>query len=92
MNNSSEMNLRKAVNPMTHKYLQILPAILTSLLIAFTAVPVNAQTKTTHPAPSPHEPAIDQLVAPIALYPDALLAQLLMASTYPLEVVEATTP
>src|SRR5258708_33516971 len=32
---------------------------------------------------------IDQLVAPIALYPDALLAQTLMAATYPLEVVEA---
>ncbi len=32
---------------------------------------------------------IEQLVAPIALYPDALLAQILMASTYPLEVVEA---
>jgi uncharacterized membrane protein YgcG len=29
------------------------------------------------------------LVAPIALYPDALVAQVLMASTYPLEVVEA---
>jgi uncharacterized membrane protein YgcG len=32
---------------------------------------------------------IDQLVAPVALYPDSLLAQVLMASTYPLEVVEA---
>ena len=32
---------------------------------------------------------LDQLVAPIALYPDTLLSQLLMASTYPLEVVEA---
>jgi hypothetical protein len=32
---------------------------------------------------------LDQLVAPIALYPDSLLAQVLMASTYPLEVVEA---
>ena len=30
-----------------------------------------------------------QLVAPIALYPDALLSQILMDSTYPLEVVEA---
>ena len=29
------------------------------------------------------------LVAPIALYPDSLLAQALMASTYPLEVAEA---
>ena len=33
---------------------------------------------------------IDALVAPIALYPDELLAQIFMASTYPLEVVEAS--
>jgi len=32
---------------------------------------------------------LDQLVAPIALYPDELLAQVLMASTYPLQVVQA---
>ena len=32
---------------------------------------------------------LDALVAPIALYPDTLLAQILMASTYPLEVVQA---
>lgn len=32
---------------------------------------------------------LDQLLAPIALYPDSLLAQVLMASTYPLDVVEA---
>ena len=32
---------------------------------------------------------LDALVAPIALYPDALLSEILMASTYPLEVVEA---
>jgi uncharacterized membrane protein YgcG len=32
---------------------------------------------------------LEQLVAPIALYPDALLAQILMASTYPLEIVSA---
>lgn len=30
-----------------------------------------------------------QMLAPIALYPDSLIAQILMASTYPLEVVEA---
>jgi hypothetical protein len=36
------------------------------------------------------EPAqLDQLLAPIALYPDTLLSQTLMASTYPLEVVQA---
>jgi hypothetical protein len=32
---------------------------------------------------------LDALLAPIALYPDDLLAQVLIASTYPLEVVEA---
>ena len=36
---------------------------------------------------SPRE--LDSLLAPIALYPDPLLSQILMASTYPLEVVEA---
>jgi hypothetical protein len=34
-------------------------------------------------------PELDQMLAPIALYPDSLLAQILMASTYPLEVVQA---
>ncbi|MBF0480671.1 MAG: DUF3300 domain-containing protein, partial [Desulfovibrionaceae bacterium] len=32
---------------------------------------------------------LTQLLAPIALYPDPLLSQVLMASTYPLEIVEA---
>src|SRR5581483_9185396 len=31
---------------------------------------------------------LDSLVAPIALYPDPLLAQSLAASTYPLEVIQ----
>ena len=39
------------------------------------------------PALRPEE--IDQLMAPIALYPDDLLAQVLAASTYPLEIVQA---
>lgn len=32
---------------------------------------------------------LSQMLAPLALYPDALIAQILMASTYPLEIVEA---
>src|SRR6266436_2756516 len=32
---------------------------------------------------------LDQLLAPLALYPDTLLAQILIAATYPLEVVKA---
>lgn len=35
-------------------------------------------------------PELQALVAPVALYPDALLAQMLMAATYPLEVASAT--
>src|SRR5258708_1923836 len=33
---------------------------------------------------------LDNLVAPIALYPDPLLSQILVASTYPLELVQAS--
>ena len=32
---------------------------------------------------------LDSLVAPIALYPDPILSQVLVASTYPIEIVEA---
>ncbi|MCK5498237.1 MAG: DUF3300 domain-containing protein, partial [Gammaproteobacteria bacterium] len=35
------------------------------------------------------EAELDQMMAPIALYPDSLLAQILMASTYPADVTEA---
>ena len=42
----------------------------------------------TQPVPfKPEE--LEQIVAPIALYPDSLLAQVFMASTYPLEIVQA---
>jgi uncharacterized membrane protein YgcG len=44
---------------------------------------------TSAPAKTFSQQELDQLLAPIALYPDALLAQIFMASTYPLEVVEA---
>jgi Protein of unknown function (DUF3300) len=41
------------------------------------------------PAPVLSQAQLDQIVAPIALYPDPPLAQIMMTSTYPLEVVEA---
>jgi len=41
-------------------------------------------------APSFSQPQLDQMMAPIALYPDSLVGQILMASTYPLEIVEAS--
>src|SRR5262245_30014620 len=52
----------------------------------------QVMTTTTNEAPpdTPKIPAeqLDSLVAPIALYPDPLLAQTLAASTYPLEVIQ----
>ncbi len=41
------------------------------------------------PAPAFTQQELDQMLAPIALYPDSLLSQIMMAATYPLEVVEA---
>lgn len=52
--------------------------------------PFGAAWAQEAPPPPPLSPAqLEQLVAPVALYPDSLLSQVLMASTYPLEVVEA---
>lgn len=55
-------------------------------------MPVQAQS--AYPAVPPAPPLytqqqLDQMLAPVALYPDSLLAQVLMAATYPLEVVQA---
>jgi hypothetical protein len=58
---------------------------------------ISACTPSPHfaQAPSPPDQAakipsdqLDSLVAPIALYPDPLLAQVLTASTYPLEIIQ----
>ncbi len=51
------------------------------------ATPSRADAQDAAPQFSTEQ--LEQLVAPIALYPDAVLTQLLMASTYPLEIVEA---
>jgi hypothetical protein len=51
------------------------------------APPAGAPQPATQPLMPPAQ--LDNLVAPIALYPDPLLGQVLAASTYPLELVEA---
>ena len=48
----------------------------------------ESQEMTTEEAPKVPNDQLDSLVAPIALYPDAMLAQTLAASTYPLEVMQ----
>ena len=45
--------------------------------------PVQATAQTQSPE------QLQRLVAPIALYPDSLVAQILAASTYPTQIVEA---
>ncbi len=48
------------------------------------------QPGTAQPATAPvKQEELDQVLAAIALYPDPLVSQILMASTYPLEVVQA---
>lgn len=49
----------------------------------------QAQAAPAPVAPTYTQQQLDQMLAPIALYPDQLLGQILMASTYPLEVVDA---
>jgi len=58
-------------------------------LILLMAVPPGTIAQEMKDQPVFKQEELDQMLAPIALYPDSLLAQVLMASTYPLEVVQA---
>src|SRR6266550_1776459 len=59
------------------------------LLALVSTAPGHAQTQAAPGAGDYSAEQLDQMVAPIALYPDDLLGQILMAATYPLEVVQA---
>ena len=62
---------------------QLLAAIIT--IASFNAAPSFAQ------APGQYPPAeLDRLVSRIALYPDPLLAQILAASTFPEQILDAS--
>jgi hypothetical protein len=61
-----------------------------SLALAQSFAPISPPAEAQSAAPQLLAPdQLDDLVAPIALYPDPLLGQALAASTYPLEIVEA---
>src|SRR5688572_23189602 len=64
---------------------------LFSLWLAFLTSSCQSQTatriSTTETVISRAE--LDQMLAPIALYPDTVLSHILIAATYPLEVVQA---
>src|SRR5262245_29854682 len=71
-------------------------ALVVPIALSGASLPVLAQDQQGQPQPQQQpqqqpltQQQVQQLVAPIALYPDALLAQVLTASTYPLEVTLA---
>ena len=70
---------------MKRTLIKSLALFLTFLLVA----PQGVMAKSEGGDKSFKQEELEQLVAPIALYPDSLVAQILMASTYPLEVVQA---
>src|SRR5256885_6322202 len=70
-----ETLLRHALKPLL--------VLLVSVSVAFAQTPPAPRR-----APATQQ-ELDQMLAPIALYPDSLLSQIFMASTYPLEVIEA---
>jgi hypothetical protein len=79
-------------------------AVLMSFLLVLTTFPVGANAQNASPSgtqntsssspPEEYQPLtaeeLDAIVAPIALYPDALVAQILGAATFPYEIVDAT--
>src|SRR6185436_17369200 len=61
-----------------------------SVLIMLLAFPPGITAQQQQAASATFKPEeLDQLLAAIALYPDPLISQILMASTYPLEIVQA---
>jgi hypothetical protein len=69
---------------------RIVAGLVVLILGASAALGEDLQSSTADQVSPPlSREQLDQMLAPIALYPDPLLADILMAATYPLEVVEA---
>ena len=62
---------------------------LIALLILLLAAPSGVLGQETGAATAFRPEELSQMLAPIALYPDSLLAEVLVAATFPLEVVAA---
>lgn len=63
--------------------------ILKSVVAGLFAMLLTLPGAIAQERPAFSQQELDQMLAPIALYPDSLLSQVLMAATYPLEVVQA---
>jgi len=84
------MNLQRPRSGFRRRALYGVIAIVCVASLQWSSPLILAQeeTTTTEEAPKIPNEQLDSLVAPIALYPDAMLAQTLAASTYPLEVMQ----
>jgi len=74
------------------KLATIIHLALGLLIISFFSLPPQSLAQDSdylEPSEKYSREELTQMLAPIALYPDALLSQVLMASTYPIEVIEA---
>jgi hypothetical protein len=73
--------------------LRTISQLLTALLLLLIPAIATAQTPSAPTGASSDQllkpEQLEALVSPIALYPDSLLSSVLMASTYPLEIVQA---
>lgn len=71
-------------------------AVMMSFLLVLMTFPIGASAQNAPSSGAPEERGtlsaddLDGIVAPIALYPDALVAQILGAATFPYEIVDAT--
>ena len=79
---------------MKKKLIRAVVRVVAAVLAASAAHAQAPPASEQGPAAPQHQAALtpgrlDQMLAPIALYPDNLLGQVLMAATYPLDVVEA---
>ncbi|WP_374729896.1 DUF3300 domain-containing protein, partial [Caballeronia terrestris] len=68
---------------------RIIQAVWMCFFVALMTLSSRSSAQEPPPQPTFKPEEIEALVAPIALYPDSLLSQVLMASTYPLEIVHA---
>src|SRR5262249_46930462 len=92
MRNKLGQHLRRMMAGVALLALALVPSTIWSQVPQPVPQPVPvpaAPADTGQPVPVLSMNQLEGLVAPIALYPDPLISQILVASTYPLEVVEA---
>jgi hypothetical protein len=81
--------LASTTSPLSKIIALLLAWTLTAASVATESFASPAQGSTSAQAGAPSAERLEQLLAPIALYPDALVAQILAGATFPTQIVEA---